>query len=105
LLSVAESAARNTGSSIADVFRRVKSQNYLLGKLKKAFPKHDNEELREVIIATRWEILDDPSSHKVFERPRRPPVRGREPITSPKWDERIAQLKSKLLECPLETEE
>ena len=105
LLKVVEKAAKNTGSSIADVFRRTKSQNYLFGRLRKEFPLAAEDELRELITSARWEAADDPDAHKVFEKPRRPPSRGREPMESEKWDGRLRDLRAVMMDDPLTTDE
>lgn len=105
LLKVVEKAAKNTGSSIADVFRRTKSQNYLFGRLRKEFPFAAEDELRELITSARWKAADDPAAHKVFEKTRRPPSRGREPMESEKWDTRLRDLRSVMMDDPLTTDE
>lgn len=104
ILELATSAARNTRSTVVEVLKRHKSRAYILGQLQKQFPDAPQEDLRALITSTRWESLESATAHSVVEKPRRPPARGREPIDSPKWDERIRQLML-VLNGPLETEE
>lgn len=104
LLLVARKAALSTSGTVADVFRKTKSQAYLFGRLKKQFPDRDPEELRRLVTKTRYDLMGDESAHVVAERPTRPPSRGREPIDSPKWDSRLRKLQQ-VIDVPMTTDE
>ncbi len=102
LLDTATKAAASTQGSIADVFRKTKSQTFLFQKLKEHFPDASHAELRALIERTRLEHANDPAWEVAHQRPTRPPNRGREPINDPAWDERLTQLRA-LIDVPMTT--
>lgn len=103
-MSVVEKAARSTGDSVANTLKRHKSQAYLFGRLRHHFPAHDEQELRDLIAQLRQECADDPDAQRTFDRPSRPPPKGREPAESPVWEARTRQLLA-IIDTPLTTEE
>ncbi len=104
LLETARKAAENTQSSLLDSFTRQRSQSYLFGKATDEFPDLDEELIRAEIQGLKRELSDDPEAKVAFEKPSRPPIRGREPIHDSKWDERLLALRM-LIDVPMKTEE
>lgn len=104
-MRLARKAAKNVHCSVIEVLKRPKSQAYLLGQLHKLFPEHGGMELKQIVQQLRWREADNPES-KEPERPtrRRKPPKGREPSTSDKWVERVAQLSALILQ-PVTTSE
>src|SRR5690606_32472424 len=96
LIEVAKKAASKKGEAVADLLRRDHSRRYLLKAAKNLAPGVSDDAIREVIDALRRESRDatSPLREPVIDPDvkRRPPSRGREPVDSPVWDERIGQL-------------
>lgn len=82
-------AARSVGCRVAELVRRTKSQAYLFGRLRKAYPDRTDEELRAVVDRLRWSPPPEP---ELRPRMRRAPIRGREPATAPCWVARAERL-------------
>ncbi len=95
VLEVATKAAKNIGGTIREVLLRTKSQAYLYGQLRRAFPDHAEEELR----ATLALLKHDPRIDDVdFTTAPRAPTKGREASAEPVWQERARQLAA-VIEC------
>lgn len=76
------------------MLRRGKSQAYLFGQLRRRFPEHTEEELRNVLALMKH----DPALDEDFTTEPRKPTKGREPSAEPCWGPRAAQLAT-VIEC------
>lgn len=97
-LAVARKAAQSVNCPPADLVRRAKSQAYLFGKLKRAYPGEPEDELRALVQSLRHapELQgEQPTDAAIASR--RPTV-GREACADPGWVERARQLAG-VVEC------
>lgn len=99
-ITVVKTMARSTGDTVANTVQRKKSQANILGRLTREFPQANVDELRDLLKALAEELPADPKAHIVPVKSFRPPARGREPESSPKWDERIQLLLLPVLDAP-----
>jgi hypothetical protein len=84
---------------VSEVLRRTKSQAFLFGQLRRAFPDHAEDELRALLV----QLKHDPEVDIDFTtEPRRPTV-GREAAADACWATRASQLAS-VIECSSPTE-
>jgi hypothetical protein len=83
--------AASIGDPVSDVVKRKKSQSWMIGQLRKAFPERSDEELRGAIEGLRrqkW-TREDAETTRDHDRP---PTRYHEPKAWPCWGERAERL-------------
>jgi hypothetical protein len=83
--------AASIGDPVSDVVKRKKSQSWMIGQLRKAFPGHPDEQLRAAIDGLRrqkWTREDAETTRDLD----RPPTRYHEPKSWPCWTERAERL-------------
>lgn len=83
--------AASIGDPVSDVVKRKKSQSWMIGQLRKAFPGHPDEHLRAAIDGLRrqkWTREDAETTRDLD----RPPTRYHEPKSWPCWTERAERL-------------